>query len=59
MTGSLNAAAAQWLANFTISTTFPVLADIGLVFAYLLGLQFALVRARTRNLDPNRSLSSG
>jgi sugar porter (SP) family MFS transporter len=28
------AAAAQWLANFTISTTFPKLADIGLAFAY-------------------------
>ncbi|UER55424.1 sugar porter family MFS transporter [Kineosporiaceae bacterium SCSIO 59966] len=28
------AAAAQWLANFTVSTTFPALADIGLTFAY-------------------------
>ncbi|GAB2689299.1 sugar porter family MFS transporter [Thalassiella azotivora] len=35
------AAAAQWLANFTISTTFPVLADIGLVFAYGLYATFA------------------
>jgi sugar porter (SP) family MFS transporter len=28
------AAAAQWLANFAISTSFPKLADIGLAFAY-------------------------
>ncbi|MFK5635233.1 MULTISPECIES: sugar porter family MFS transporter [unclassified Ornithinimicrobium] len=28
------AAAAQWLANFAISTSFPVMADIGLGFAY-------------------------
>ncbi|MFC7431501.1 MULTISPECIES: sugar porter family MFS transporter [unclassified Agrococcus] len=28
------AAAAQWLANFAISTTFPVFAEIGLTFAY-------------------------
>ena len=28
------AAAAQWLANFFISTTFPVFAEIGLTFAY-------------------------
>lgn len=28
------AAAAQWLANFTVSTTFPALADVGLTFAY-------------------------
>ncbi len=28
------AAAAQWLANFAISTTFPTFADIGLSFAY-------------------------
>jgi MFS transporter, SP family, sugar:H+ symporter len=28
------AAAAQWLANFAISTTFPAMADLGLAFAY-------------------------
>jgi MFS transporter, SP family, sugar:H+ symporter len=28
------AAAAQWLANFAISTSFPKFADIGLAFAY-------------------------
>jgi sugar porter (SP) family MFS transporter len=28
------AAAAQWLANFAISTTFPSMADVGLWFAY-------------------------
>ncbi|AYD90612.1 MFS transporter [Actinomyces lilanjuaniae] len=28
------AAAAQWVANFVVSTTFPVLSDIGLTFAY-------------------------
>ena len=28
------AAAAQWLANFAISTTFPKMAEIGLGFAY-------------------------
>jgi MFS family permease len=28
------AAAAQWLANFAISTTFPIFAEIGLTFAY-------------------------
>ena len=28
------AAAAQWVANFFISTTFPAMADIGLTFAY-------------------------
>ena len=28
------AAAAQWGANFLISTTFPTMADIGLWFAY-------------------------
>jgi len=28
------AAAAQWLANFVISTTFPIFAEIGLTFAY-------------------------
>jgi sugar porter (SP) family MFS transporter len=28
------AAAAQWLANFAVSTTFPALAELGLAFAY-------------------------
>lgn len=28
------AATAQWIANFRFSTTFPVLKDIGLGFAY-------------------------
>ncbi|MBO3724049.1 sugar porter family MFS transporter [Actinomyces bowdenii] len=28
------AAAAQWVANFFISTTFPIFSDIGLTFAY-------------------------
>ena len=28
------AAAAQWAANFTVSTTFPLLADLGLSLAY-------------------------
>ncbi|MDO5662669.1 MAG: sugar porter family MFS transporter [Brachybacterium sp.] len=28
------AAAAQWLANFAISTTFPAMSEIGLTFAY-------------------------
>ena len=28
------AAAAQWLANFIISTTFPSMAQVGLWFAY-------------------------
>ncbi|MFP5345557.1 MAG: sugar porter family MFS transporter [Actinomycetes bacterium] len=37
------AAAAQWLANFAISTTFPVLANAGLVFAYGLYAAFALI----------------
>lgn len=47
------AAAAQWLANFAITTTFPMLAEIGLSFAYglyasfaLLSLVFVLVAAR-------------
>jgi len=35
------AAAAQWLANFAISTTFPALADLGLAFAYGLYTAFA------------------
>jgi sugar porter (SP) family MFS transporter len=30
------AAAAQWIANFIVSTTFPVLAGVGLSFAYSL-----------------------
>ncbi len=37
------AAAAQWLANWLISTTFPALADIGLTFAYGLYALFALL----------------
>jgi MFS family permease len=37
------AAAAQWLANFAISTTFPKLADIGLAFAYGLYTFFAIL----------------
>ena len=36
------AAAAQWLANFFITATFPVLADAGLVLAYGLYAAFAL-----------------
>jgi sugar porter (SP) family MFS transporter len=35
------AAAAQWIANWLISTTFPALADIGLTFAYGLYATFA------------------
>jgi len=43
------AAAAQWIANFAISTTFPVLAGLGLQFAYglyavLAFLSFVFVR---------------
>ncbi len=37
------AAAAQWLANFAISTSFPVFADIGLGFAYGFYTVFALL----------------
>ncbi|CAM3156479.1 sugar porter family MFS transporter [Stackebrandtia soli] len=37
------AAAAQWIANWTISTTFPWLADIGLGLAYGLYAGFALL----------------
>src|SRR5699024_9862593 len=37
------AAAAQWLANFAISTTFPVMAEIGLSFAYGFYTAFALL----------------
>jgi MFS transporter, SP family, sugar:H+ symporter len=37
------AAAAQWLSNFLISTTFPALAALGLVFAYGLYTAFALI----------------
>ncbi|MCW2585836.1 MAG: transporter, sugar porter family [Frankiales bacterium] len=37
------AAAAQWLANFAISTTFPTLASIGLSFAYGLYAGFAVL----------------
>jgi SP family sugar:H+ symporter-like MFS transporter len=35
------AAAAQWIANWLVSTTFPTLADIGLSFAYGLYTLFA------------------
>jgi sugar porter (SP) family MFS transporter len=35
------AAAAQWIANWLVSTTFPTLADLGLVFAYGLYTLFA------------------
>ena len=35
------AAAAQWAVNFTITTTFPLLADLGLTFAYGLYAVFA------------------
>ncbi len=39
---------------------FPVYTyGVLLAAAYLLGLQFALVRARTRNLDPNRVMDLG
>ena len=34
-------AAAQWAVNFTITTTFPLLADLGLTFAYGLYAVFA------------------
>ena len=37
------AAAAQWLANFAITATFPKLAEIGLSFAYGLYAAFALI----------------
>jgi sugar porter (SP) family MFS transporter len=37
------AAAAQWLANFAITATFPRLAEIGLPFAYGLYAAFALL----------------
>ena len=37
------AAAAQWLANFAITATFPKLAEIGLTFAYGLYATFALL----------------
>lgn len=37
------AAAAQWLANFVVSTTFPVMADVGLWFAYGFYTFFALI----------------
>jgi SP family sugar:H+ symporter-like MFS transporter len=37
------AAAAQWLANFLISTTFPALAGVGLTFAYGLYTAFAVL----------------
>jgi len=37
------AAAAQWLANFAITSTFPSLAEMGLAFAYGLYAAFALI----------------
>jgi SP family sugar:H+ symporter-like MFS transporter len=37
------AAAAQWVSNFLISTTFPALADVGLGLAYGLYTTFALL----------------
>ncbi|WP_151526393.1 sugar porter family MFS transporter [Serinicoccus kebangsaanensis] len=37
------AAAAQWLANFLISTSFPAMADVGLGFAYGFYTLFALL----------------
>jgi len=37
------AAAAQWLANFAITTSFPPLAKLGLPFAYGLYAAFALI----------------
>jgi len=37
------AAAAQWVANFLISTTFPAFAEIGLTFAYGFYAFFAIV----------------
>ncbi|WP_045392400.1 sugar porter family MFS transporter [Falsirhodobacter sp. alg1] len=37
------AGAAQWLANFVVSTTFPILAGIGLDFAYSLYALFAFL----------------
>jgi MFS transporter, SP family, sugar:H+ symporter len=37
------AAAAQWLANFVVSTTFPTLADLSLAVAYGLYATFAFV----------------
>jgi MFS transporter, SP family, sugar:H+ symporter len=37
------AAAAQWLANFAISTSFPKMAEIGLSFAYGFYTTFALL----------------
>ena len=36
-------AAAQWIANFVVSTTFPALADLGLEVAYGLYAGFALL----------------
>lgn len=37
------AAAAQWLANFAITSTFPALSEVGLSFAYALYAAFALI----------------
>ena len=53
------AAAAQWLANFAISTSFPTLADIGLAFAYGFYTFFAvavvLLRRQVRQGDQGAS----
>jgi Sugar (and other) transporter len=35
--------AAQWLANFLVSTSFPALANVGLTFAYGLYTAFAIL----------------
>lgn len=53
------AAAAQWLANFAITVSFPALAEVGLSFAYglyatfaLLSLVFVVTRVReTRGVE--------
>jgi pimeloyl-ACP methyl ester carboxylesterase len=37
------AAAVQWLANFAITATFPLLAEAGLAFAYGLYAAFAFM----------------
>jgi hypothetical protein len=37
------AAAAQWVANFVITSTFPWLAQVGLTFAYGLYALFAFL----------------
>ncbi|HZE39551.1 MAG TPA: sugar porter family MFS transporter [Stackebrandtia sp.] len=62
------AAAAQWVANWTVSTTFPWLADVGLGLAYGLYAGFALLsfvfvwkavrETKGRELEDMDSLSS-